>query len=136
MSDRTHETLASSAYGLFAALVGYVYGTVVNPVVVNALLQVLVGLVTTVLGAIAIHYVRKALKGLDAMMEGRWLKGLVAAFIGGASNVVTMMIVDPANFNLSDWKKTGTAALVGGVLSVAMYLKSSPIPAQTPQIKS
>lgn len=60
-----------------------------------------------------------------------WFKGLLAAFIGGASNVITLMIVDPVNFNLSDWKKTGTAALVGGVLSVAMYLKSSPVPTAT-----
>jgi hypothetical protein len=30
-----------------------------------------------------------------------WIKGLIAAAIGGAANAVTMLIVDPQQFNFS-----------------------------------
>ena len=29
-----------------------------------------------------------------------WIKGLVAAIIGGVANIVVLMIADPLNFNL------------------------------------
>jgi hypothetical protein len=58
-----------------------------------------------------------------------WGKGLVAAFIGGAANSVSVMIVDPVAFNLNEGvSKVGTVALVSGVVSAALYLKQSPIP--------
>ena len=58
-----------------------------------------------------------------------WLKGLLSAIIGGASNSVTTMIVAPESFNLQEGiGKLGTVALVSALVSAAMYLKSSPIP--------
>jgi hypothetical protein len=58
-----------------------------------------------------------------------WLKGLAAAFIGGGANVITVIVVDPVAFNFgAEWKKTLTAAVVGGIIAAAMYLKQSPLP--------
>jgi hypothetical protein len=58
-----------------------------------------------------------------------WLKGLVAAIIGGAANAVTVMIVDPAAFNFSDGgRKLLTFAGVSALISAALYLKQSPLP--------
>jgi len=61
-----------------------------------------------------------------------WLKGLAAAFIGGGANVITVIIVDPVAFNFGEqWQKTLTAAVVGGIIAAAAYLKQSPIPGGT-----
>jgi hypothetical protein len=58
-----------------------------------------------------------------------WLKGLLSAGIGGAANAVTAMIVDPSAFNLAEGAgKLATMAAVSALVSVAMYLKASPIP--------
>lgn len=58
-----------------------------------------------------------------------WLKGLVGALIGGAANSITVMVVDPVNFNLEGGiKKLGVIAAVGAIMSAAMYLKQSPVP--------
>lgn len=60
-----------------------------------------------------------------------WLKGLFSAFIGAVANGVTLMIVDPTNFNLQEgWKKLLSICLVSGLVSVAMYLKQSPLPTE------
>ncbi len=58
-----------------------------------------------------------------------WLKGLFAALIGGGANAVTVAIVDPEHFNVHD----GLASLaklvaIGAFISVAGYLKTSPLP--------
>ena len=58
-----------------------------------------------------------------------WFKGLISAIIGGAANSVTVMIIDPQQFNLGDGgDKLGVVALVSAIVSAAMYLKSSPLP--------
>ena len=59
-----------------------------------------------------------------------WLKGLAAAFIGGAANAVTATVVAPESFNLTPdgLKRTGVLALVSGGVSAATYLKQSPVP--------
>lgn len=57
-----------------------------------------------------------------------WLKGLIAAFIGGGANLITQLISDPASFDTGQWKKVLSMALVGAVLAVAAYLKASPLP--------
>lgn len=58
-----------------------------------------------------------------------WVKGLLAAFIGGAANAVTVVVIDPVAFNFADqWKKTAGAALVSGTVAAALYLKQSPVP--------
>lgn len=61
-----------------------------------------------------------------------WIKGVAVAFIGGAANTITVVIVDPVAFNFGEqWRKTLVAALVGGVLAAAAYLKQSPFPINT-----
>jgi len=58
-----------------------------------------------------------------------WLKGLVSAAIGAAANSITVMIVDPVNFNLAqNASKVGWVALVSAIIAIAMYLKTSPLP--------
>lgn len=64
-----------------------------------------------------------------------WLHSLGAAFIGGASSTVTVMIVDPIAFNLSDIPKLLKVAAVSGLFSVAMLLKKSPLP-DAPEIQN
>lgn len=58
-----------------------------------------------------------------------WLAGLASAFISGAASAVTLMVVDPAHFNIHEGLYTvGTVALVTGAVGAAFYLKQSPIP--------
>ena len=58
-----------------------------------------------------------------------WIKGLIAAGISGCANAITVTIVDPENFNLSDGcNKLVSVAVVSAIVGVAMYLKQSPLP--------
>lgn len=59
-----------------------------------------------------------------------WLKGLLAAVIGGASNAVTAMWADPSTFNMTPEGliAVGKLAGAGALLSAFMYLKQSPVP--------
>ena len=58
-----------------------------------------------------------------------WLKGLVAACIGGAANGGVIMLVDPEHFNVHDGiPSLVKVAIVGAIVSVLGYLKASPIP--------
>ena len=60
-----------------------------------------------------------------------WLKGLIAAAIGGAANAVVAMIVDPAAFNFAEGgTKLLTFAGVSALISAALYLKQSPLPGE------
>lgn len=59
----------------------------------------------------------------------KWLKGLISAIIGGAANSITVMIVEPTQFNLDEGLgKLGTVALVSAIVAAAMYLKQAPVP--------
>lgn len=58
-----------------------------------------------------------------------WLKGLLSAAIGGAANAITVMVIDPMQFNVTDGlHKLLVVAGVSALVSAAMYLKSSPLP--------
>lgn len=58
-----------------------------------------------------------------------WLRGLGAAVIGGASNAITLLIVDPTEFNFDGgFGRVWKVAAVSAILSAAFYLKQSPIP--------
>lgn len=58
-----------------------------------------------------------------------WLKGLVATVIGGASNAIVMIIVDPLQFNLAEGAHNLlVVAATSAIVSAAMYLKQSPLP--------
>lgn len=60
-----------------------------------------------------------------------WLEGLVAALIGGAANAVTVIVVDPLNFNLGEGlPKLLQVVAVGAIVAAAAFLKQSPIPAE------
>lgn len=60
-----------------------------------------------------------------------WLEGLVAALIGGAANAVTVIVVDPLNFNLGEGlPKLLQVVAVGALVAAAAFLKQSPIPAE------
>ncbi len=58
-----------------------------------------------------------------------WVKGLVAAAIGGASSSVTVVLADPEHFNFSTGlKKLGAVTVMGALVAVAAYLQKSPLP--------
>lgn len=60
-----------------------------------------------------------------------WIKGLIAAVIGGVANTVVLMIADPLNFNLGEGlNRLLTVAATSAIVSAAAYLKQSPIPAE------
>lgn len=59
----------------------------------------------------------------------QWLHGLVGTVIGGAANSVSVVIIDPNNFNLTTgWKKLASFAAVSALISAALFLKQSPLP--------
>jgi hypothetical protein len=58
-----------------------------------------------------------------------WAKGLLSAAIGGAANSITVMAIDPAQFNFAEGlPKLATVAGVSAIISVCLYLKESPLP--------
>lgn len=57
-----------------------------------------------------------------------WIKGLFSALISGISSAIVLMIVNPSEFNLQDTKKILIVAVVSGIVSMANYLKQSPLP--------
>ncbi len=58
-----------------------------------------------------------------------WLKGLIAAIVGGVAGAVGVMIADPMTFNLGvGLSKLGNVCIVMAIVSAAMYLKQSPLP--------
>jgi len=61
-----------------------------------------------------------------------WLKGLVAAIIGGAATSTAGIITDPSMLTSAGMKKLGITALAGALVGIAAYFKQSPI---TPAVK-
>ena len=58
-----------------------------------------------------------------------WVKGLIAAVIGGVANSVTLMIASPLDFNLGEGiNKLLTVAATSAIIAAAAYLAKSPIP--------
>jgi len=53
-----------------------------------------------------------------------WLKGLVAAILGGGAAGATSVIGNGSDFN---GKAVGAAAAVGAITAVLGYLKQSPL---------
>lgn len=63
------------------------------------------------------------------MKWGPWIKGILSAGIGGGATAVSTMIVAPDQFNIQTGLKNVVAvAAVSALVSVANYLKQSPIP--------
>lgn len=65
-----------------------------------------------------------------------WLKGLVAAVIGGAANAVTAVFVAPETFNFTGPGFIATLKMAGAGAFIAfwLYLKQSPLPPNGPSI--
>lgn len=60
-----------------------------------------------------------------------WIKGLLAAVIGGVANSVTLIIVNPQDFNLAaGLRNLLTVCATSAILAVALYLKQSPLPSE------
>ena len=58
-----------------------------------------------------------------------WLHGLLSAAINGAAGAVSVIIVDPADFNFTDGKEKLTmVALAMALVQLALYLKDKPLP--------
>jgi len=59
-----------------------------------------------------------------------WGRGLIAAIIGGASGGVSVVVADPATFNLFQGGATKLAAVcaVMALVNMASYLKEHPVP--------
>lgn len=58
-----------------------------------------------------------------------WIRGLVASVIGGAAHSVSVVIIDPTNFNLTNgWQKLASFAAVSALISAALFLQKSPLP--------
>jgi hypothetical protein len=58
-----------------------------------------------------------------------WLKGLVAACIGGGANAATVLFVDPEHFNGQDGLHAVLkVAAIGALVSVLGYLRMTPLP--------
>jgi zinc transporter ZupT len=63
-----------------------------------------------------------------------WLKGLIAAVIGGAANAVSAVIAAPQTFNFSHEGLIAIAKLAaaGALIALIGYLKQSPVPNGAP----
>jgi hypothetical protein len=59
-----------------------------------------------------------------------WIKGIISALITGFTTAITTLVVAPETFNATPEgiKKTLIVATVSSALSVANYLKASPLP--------
>lgn len=58
-----------------------------------------------------------------------WLKGLLAAVVGGAVGAGASLMTDPMAFDFSTgWKKLLGAILSGALIALFGYLKKSPLP--------
>lgn len=60
----------------------------------------------------------------------RWARGLLGAAINSAASAVTVVIVDPQDFNPMDggvWKLLSVMG-VAAIFGAALYLKQHPLP--------
>lgn len=57
-----------------------------------------------------------------------WLKGLVAAAIGGGAQAGVALSIAPDKFNFSELTNLGTVFVIGALVTVLGYLKQSPLP--------
>ncbi len=58
-----------------------------------------------------------------------WLRGLIGAAVNSAASSITVVIVDPQNFNVTDGlHRLVTVFAVSAVFGAALYLKQHPLP--------
>lgn len=59
-----------------------------------------------------------------------WFYGLISAVIGSVATSAAMMFTDPKTFNFdTGWRALWHLCIATGILSAAMFLKQSPLPA-------
>jgi hypothetical protein len=65
-----------------------------------------------------------------------WTKGIISALITGFTTAITTLVVAPETFNATPEgiKKTVIVAGVSAALSVANFLKQSPLPPPLPKL--
>jgi hypothetical protein len=60
-----------------------------------------------------------------------WLRGAFAAAIGGGAHGFTAMVIKPEEFNFDfGWASLWRFTAISAGLSLALYLKQSPVPPQ------
>jgi len=65
-----------------------------------------------------------------------WLLGLLSAGISGGASAITVVVVDPNNFNLqAGLKNLASVFVVQALIGMALYLKQSPLPVPTDEKK-
>ena len=73
---------------------------------------------------------------IDLSSTTLWLKGAAAAVIGAAANGVLVVVVNPGTFDIfskAGWKNIATTCGATALVSLAGYLKQSPLPGRTEQ---
>lgn len=66
---------------------------------------------------------------LTGMTWKKWILGLIDATISGAANGITVVFVDPHDFNFNEGVgKLGAVMFVSAVVSLALYIKSHRLP--------
>lgn len=75
-------------------------------------------------------YVRSALEGSGSMGNfSTWAQSIGAAFLGGVASGGAAFLADPsAALAPGGLKRLGVAAVAGGLVAVAAFLKQSPLP--------
>ena len=61
-----------------------------------------------------------------------WLRGLIGAIIGSLGNALTLMITDPATYNIFDrgnWTNLSQFCVGSAIISAGLYVKTHQIPA-------
>ena len=75
--------------------------------------------------------------GLGDLDFAEWIRGLLAAFIGGGASAVTSGVtvsaMDPKDYNLAEgahklYALMGVLFMVNGLVSAAMFLRNKPVP--------
>lgn len=61
-----------------------------------------------------------------------WVRGVIGAAIGSASNSVAAVVIAPESFNFHDGlSKLGEFAAYSAIIGAAMWLKQHPVPDET-----
>lgn len=64
-----------------------------------------------------------------------WLEGLIAAALGAAGNGITVVLVDPNDFNLdTGLAKLTKVVVVSAIMAIGLYLKQKPLPIEAAPI--
>ncbi len=82
------------------------------------------------------HFVKEEKMPLSINDWMIWLKGLLSAFIGGGVTVLSSIVVETSRhgqFTSEDLKDIAYTAGVNAIVATALYLKSSPLPADLPE---